>query len=82
MPVGRYLHGRLREMLGRSKSAPVEVVNEIQKELLPLWDRACEIAEVPAAIEAVFANLLTKEDDQKVLQMSARQRLYRKGKVL
>lgn len=82
LPLGRYLHGRLREMLGRSKSAPVEVINEIQAELLPLWNYACEIAETPQAIESVFANLLTKEDDQRVLQMTARQKLLRKGKPL
>lgn len=82
LPVGRYLHGRLREMLGRSKSAPSEVIDAIQAELLPLWDRACQIAETPQAIESIFAALLTKEDDQKVLQMTTRQNIYRKGKSL
>lgn len=82
MPLGRYLSGRLREMLGRSKSAPLEVLDAIQEELQPLWDYACQVAETPQAVESIFASLVSKEDDQKVLQMNVRQKLYnRRGEI-
>lgn len=40
MPLGRYLRGKLREMIGRDGSAPSETLDAIKAELLPVSDYA------------------------------------------
>lgn len=82
MPLGRYLQRRLRGHLGRDVSAPKEVLDEISKELQPMWDYSCAVASVPAEVESIFKSLLVKQEAEKVRQMEVRSKLYKGSKVL
>lgn len=76
MPLGRYLRRRLRTYIGKAPEAPESTILEAKAELLPLQETAWS---APQGLRgATFKALAVTAGDQKVLQMEARNRLYKK----
>ena len=74
-PLGRYLRGKLREMIGRDKNAPPDVLEKIKEELRPLREAAFEASRSFKA-ELVSAN------DGRALNMKVRSDIFKRRKVV
>lgn len=71
LPLGRYLRGKLREMIGRDDCAPEEVLQKIEEELRPLREAARASKDDPS-----FKSHLIKSGEQVRRNMSSRAKLY------
>lgn len=76
-PLGRYLTGRLREVTGRAKEAPQSVHNKIDEEMLPVRLAARASEDNPSV-----KRRLIEANQGKVASLEAREKLYKRGKVL
>lgn len=56
MPIGRYLRGKLREMVGKERNAPQSVLDAIDEEMLPLRLAARSSEIDPSLKSAVIRN--------------------------
>lgn len=79
LPLGRFMKGKLREMVGREKTAPQEVRDALKEELRPLY----EIAKARAAsgsmeVSHYFKEELWKQFDVAVAQVEGRSKIYGK----
>lgn len=77
LPLGRYLRVKLRRLIGKDGKAPQIVRDEISKTLLPLLE-ASKVDKTDVSLRSQ----IVKSGNQKVLNMEARQRLFKKGKPL
>lgn len=75
LPLGRYLRGKLRVMVGRDEKAPVGTVEAIKEELRPLREAAFDSS-------SSFKDAVVCAGDGKVALIEARNAIYKKGKVL
>lgn len=73
LPLGRYLQGRLRELIGRDKKAPQAVLDKVEAELRPLRLAARASAEVPGLKAHVIA-----AGDGAAANLAARSRIRKK----
>lgn len=78
LPLGRYLRRRLRTMIGRDEKTPDDVLQEIEETLRPMWEAANTTASSKELREVYYKNLVLEEGDQRVAQMEARQRIFKK----
>lgn len=78
LPLGRYLRRRLRVLVGRDANAPQETLEQIAEELRPMWEAASVNEKIPALRSAKFKHLAMEVSDQKVRQLEARQKLFKK----
>lgn len=72
-PLGRYLRGRLREMIGRDKNAPPEALENLKAELSPLRQIAFDAS-------VSFSKALASIDDGRVANMKVRSEIYKRRK--
>lgn len=72
--LGRYLTQRLRKQIGRDEKAPRNA--EREAEMLAVYERSKTSPEVSVK------KILVKDGDQKVRQMEARQKIFRKDKPI
>lgn len=77
LPLGRYLRGTLRELIGREKGAPQEVLNQLEDALYPLRLAARNSSENPS-----FKKQILDSEIQKVRDFTARLSHKPKGKSL
>lgn len=75
MPLGRYLTKKLRVAIGRDEKAPQSVLDAIKEELQPLREAAFDASRS-------FKEVAVEANAQKVLNMEARSKVWKKGKVL
>lgn len=80
LPLGRYLKKRLRQHIGRDVLAPPSSFEEQFKEMQDVYARS--IAAQKTGEEISPKKILIKDGNQKVLQMEAKQRIFKKGKTL
>lgn len=73
LPLGRYLRGQLRTMIGRDVKAPESTLKAIEAELLPLRQQAFDNSRS-------FAQEIIKEGDQAYLNQQARKKIHRQRK--
>lgn len=74
-PLGRYLRGKLREMIGRDKKAPPEVLENLKKELQPLREAAFFAGKS-------FKKELVSLNDGRVLNMKVRSEIFKRRRGL
>lgn len=74
-PLGRYLRGKLREMVGRDGKAPPEALENLKAEV-----RAVRQAAFDASVS--FSKALSSIDDGRVLNMKHRAEMFKRRKVL
>lgn len=77
LPLGRYLTGKLRTYVGKDPGAPESVKQERAQELQSLRDRASTRTDR----KGIRAQYL-EENQQKLRNLNARQKLKRKDKPL
>lgn len=77
LPLGHYLKKNLRLMVGKDAKAPQATLDKISLEMRPLLKASQVDADNPS-----LSSQIVKAGNQKVLNMSARQRLFKKGKTL
>ena len=73
LPIGRYLRGKLREMVGRDKKAPQAALDAIKAELLPLRQAAFDASRS-------FKDELVRASDGSVELMKIRSEIYKRRK--
>lgn len=73
MPLGRYLTQKLRTYVGKDEKAPQEILDKVKEELQPLRDAAFEGSRS-------FKKEIIAAADQAVMNMEARQRIFRQRK--
>lgn len=80
LPLGRYLRSALRELIGRDKRAPPEVLAQLQAEVSHLFQASLEIAPTQARPlrPYIFRDLLAAASHQRALSLEARQKVYSK----
>lgn len=74
-PLGRYLRGILREMIGREKSAPPEALKAIQEELRPLRQAAFDASRS-------FKAALVESGNGRIAQIEAKNAIFKRSKSL
>lgn len=75
MPLGRYLRRKLREKMGLDPAAPPQPLDE---KMQALFDAAITATQAfPSARSTVYKNLLIDADNQSVLNMQARQQIFK-----
>ena len=72
-PIGRYLRGKLREMVGRDKKAPPEALEAIQAELSPLRQAAFDAS-------SSFKDALVSASEGRRLNMKVRSEIFKRRK--
>lgn len=72
-PLGRYLRGKLREMVGKDKKAPPEALEAIKAELSPLRKAAFDASRS-------FKEELVRASDGDVAHMKIRSEIYKRRK--
>lgn len=83
LPLGRFLKRKLRTMVGKDEKAPQAVLDQIQAEVLPLWDAAIASTYKGGEIRnTIFKNALIDQDAQKVLNQSAKTKIFKQRKSL
>jgi len=75
LPLGRYLMGTLRQMVGKEKRAPQEVLDTLAVEMLPLRLLA-------RSAETSLAKLVVAENAQLIANMEAKHEIYKQRKKL
>lgn len=81
-PLGRYLRRKLRLMVGLDEHCPDAVLDKMAEEMLPLWEAAFSTPRVAGARENFFKTLLVEQDDARVAQIEARNRIYKGSRPL
>lgn len=81
MPLGRYLRGRLRTLVGKDEKAPQATLDAYAETLRPMYEasRAAPTSETRAV---AFKNNILNSADQAVRNMEARQRTFKKRRSL
>lgn len=75
-PLGRYLRGKVADMLGMDKTC-------VDEELQALWDSACTSAPMGGEIRrTLFKNMIQDAAQQKILNMESRANIKGKREVL
>lgn len=74
-PLGRYLRGKLREMVGKEKGAPDETLEAIKAELLPLREAAFNSS-------TSFKDAVVRAGDGRVAQIEALSLIHKRRNVL
>lgn len=77
MPLGRYLRGHLRTLVGKEKNAPQSTLDAIKNELQDLRLAARSDNANPS-----FKRKIIEAGDQKVRQIEAKLKIHKKGKPL
>lgn len=72
-PIGRYLRGKLREMVGRDKKAPPEALEAIKAELSPLRQAAFDASRS-------FKDALVSASEGRRLNMKVRSEIFKRRK--
>lgn len=73
MPLGRYLRGKLREMVGKDAKAPQSTIDQIKEELRPLREAAFNNSRS-------FKEEIVKANQQAVLNMETRMEIFKSKK--
>lgn len=73
MPLGRYLRGKLREMVGKDAKAPQATLDQIKEELRPMRESAFNNSRS-------FKDEVVKSGNQAVLNMEARRAIFKSKK--
>lgn len=81
LPLSRYLRKKLRTYIGKDEKAPTNLVNEIQEELRAVRETSLDSKKTTGTHQKP-KELLIKNGNQKVLQMEAKQRIFKKRKWL
>lgn len=74
-PIGRYLHGKLREMVGKDGKTPEEVLQQMEKEMQTLREDAFNNSRS-------FAQEIANAGEAKRKRLEAREKMYRRKKTL
>lgn len=83
LPLGRYLRRRLRKAVGVDEKTPQEVLDQLFEEMSPLRDLAQAISdETGERYGKTLKELVIKQADQAVLNMEARQKIFKSRKTL
>lgn len=77
LPLGRYLHGRLREQIGRPKHAPQKVMDKIDAEMRPLREAAKNSEDNPSLKSRVVDSKLGK-----IQRVEAKAKIFKSRKTL
>lgn len=77
LPLGRYLRVTLRNMIGKDKNAPQEIIDKIGEEVLPMRLAARSDEEKPS-----FKAHAVEASKGKVAGFEARQRIFKQRRVL
>lgn len=75
LPLGRYLRNKLRPLVGLEPGTPPGSIERIQAELLPLRESAFDSSRS-------FKTVAVEADDQKVLNMDTRRKIFSKPRKL
>lgn len=78
LPLGRYLRMKLRHLVGKDEKAPESTLLELQELLRPMREASGFGSESGPIAAARFKNLVIEASDQKVRQMEARNRIFKK----
>lgn len=73
MPLGRYLRGKLREMVGKDAKAPQATLDQIKEELRPVRESAFNSSRS-------FKDEIVKANEQAVLNMESRRAIFKSKK--
>lgn len=80
LPLGRYLRGKLREMVGKENKAPQETLDEMALELSDLYASA---ASAPSSIRRdIFKALIQDAGDGERAIFEARRKIYKPREIL
>lgn len=85
MPLDRYMKAKLREMVGREKDAPKEVLEALVIELSELYEvaqKATEHRTMAPMRRFYFKNLLVDAGEHKAAAQASRLKLRRKRRVI
>lgn len=82
LPLGRYLRKKLRSYCGLPENAPQAVLDKIADELLPMYEIALDTPRPKGQRVNVFKSLLVDQEAARVVQMEARQRIFKERKSL
>lgn len=85
LPLGRYLHERLRSVVGVTDEGKALSLAEWREELRELREAAAALSDRKVYVEGtyneeIFKKLLVEQDVEKVRQLEARRKLYERGK--
>jgi len=85
LPLGRYLRGKAREVLGVSDEAKARTLEEWREELRALRQAAAALSDRSVYVEGtydqeIFRRLLIEQDMEKVRQLEGRRKLFERGK--
>lgn len=75
LPLGRYLQRRVRELVGRDKATPDEIIEKIDAEMYPLREAAKADSVNPSLKSRVL-----DMNSGRLASFEAKQRIYRKNK--
>lgn len=75
LPLGRYLTRKLRKLVGKDEKAPDAILKKIEEELRPLRETAFDNSRS-------FKKEVIKDNDQRVLNMETKQKIFRQRKKL
>lgn len=79
-PLGRYLHQKLRLYVGKDSSAPLEAIEEAQKEVRAVWESV--LADTPHAPgefkKTLFLNRLLDAGEGRYNRIVSRSRIFKK----
>lgn len=82
-PLGQFLRRKLREATFGQASTPEAAKRIIEESLRPLFDASRSFVEAsPEVKRLVYKDLLTRVDEQKVVNRSTRDRLYKRRRDL
>lgn len=83
LPLGRYLRRKLRKQVGLDEKTPQKVLDQLFEEMSPLRDLAQAISdETGERYGKTFKELVIKQADQAVLNMEARQKIFKSRRSL
>lgn len=81
LPLGRYLRMKLRELVGKDAKAPLEAIEAFKSEMLPLYNDWWDLTK-DASYKKSFSQYLSELDDQRVLNIEARNAVFKERKSL
>ena len=80
LPLGRYLRGRLRVLLGKDKGAPKETLEKMVEELREMQRISWQSQETGTFIPV--SEVRRRLQEQPLKNLEARQRVFKKRKTL
>lgn len=81
LPLGRYLRRRLREMVGKEKNVPQNVLDALQAELRPMLDAAQELSVPYDVKKAFFAAKVAESYEGSTINAEARHRRFNRRRI-